>query len=83
MKWIFLKENEQCSIILQKTDGTKMDFSYTDMIKELYDEKKIEEAEFEGDFSEEEKESVKVLIDEINNHTRDFFGHENEKRAEM
>ena len=83
MKWIFSKENEQCKIILQKTDGTKMDFSYINMIKELYEEKKIDEAEFEGDFSEGEKESVKALIDEINNHTRDFFGQENETSGEM
>lgn len=83
MKWIFSKENEQCKIILQKTDGTKMDFSYINMIKELYEEKKIEEAEFEGDFSEGEKESVKALTDEINNHTRDFFGQENETSREM
>lgn len=83
MKWIFLKENEQCKIILQKTDGTKMDFSYINMIKELYEEKKIEEAEIEGDFSEGEKESVKALIDEINNHTRDFFGQENKTSGEV
>lgn len=83
MKWIFSKENEQCKIILQKTDGTKMDFSYINMIKELYEEKKIDEAEFEGDFSEGEKESVKALIDEINNHTREFFEPKEEKMAEV
>lgn len=82
MKWIFSKENEQCKIILQKTDGTKMEFSYIDMIKELYEEKEIEEAEFEGDFSEGEIESVKALIDEINNHTREFF-EPKEKMAEV
>ena len=60
-----------------------MDFSYINMIKELYEEKKIGEAEFEGDFSEGEKESVKTLIDEINNHTRDFFGQDNETSGEM
>ena len=73
MKWIFSKENDQCSIILQKTDGNQMDFSYIDMIKELYVERKIEEPEFEGDFTNEEQESVKELIGEINRHTRDFF----------
>ena len=80
MKWIFLKENDQCSIFLQKTDGTKMDFSYIDMMKELYVERKIGEAEFVGEFTDGEKDSVKVLIDEINNHTRDFFEQE-EKEA--
>ena len=77
MKWIFSKEDEQCSIILQKTDGTKIDFSYIDMIKELYEERKIEAADFEGDFTDGEQESVKTLIDEINNHTQDFFEQDN------
>lgn len=53
------------------------------MIKELYEEKKIDEAEFEGDFSEGERESVRALIAEINNHTCDFFGQENEVNGEM
>ena len=73
MKWIFSKENEQCRIILQKTDGTETNFSYIDMIKEIYEQKKIEEAEFKGEFSEGEKKSVKALIDEINRHTKEFF----------
>ena len=62
MKWIFSKENEQCKIILQKTDGTKTEFSYINMIKELYEEKKIDEAEFEGDFSEGEKEFTAIAV---------------------
>lgn len=76
MKWIFSKENDQCNIILQKTDGTQMDFSYIDMIKELYVERKIDEPEFEGDFTEGEQESVKVLVNEINSHTCDFYEQE-------
>lgn len=82
MKWIFSKENEQCKVIIQKTDGTETDFSYVDMIKELYEEKRIEEAEFEGVFTEGEKESVKALIDEINRHTLDFFVQDNAKNEE-
>jgi len=82
MKWIFTKENDQCNIILQKADGSKIDFSYIDMIKELYEEQKIEEAEFEGDFTDEEQESVKLLINEINSHTREFFEQEEEECIE-
>lgn len=82
MKWIFSKEDEQCSIILQKTDGTKIDFSYIDMIKELYEERKIEVADFEGDFTDGEQESVKTLIDEINKHTQDFFEQNNSEISE-
>ena len=73
MKWIFLKENEEYKIMLQKTDGTKIDFSYVDMIKALYEEKKMELAEFEGDFLEGEQESVNALVNEINKITENFF----------
>lgn len=82
MKWIFTKENDQCSIVLEKADGSKIDFSYIDMIKELYEEQKIEKAEFEGDFTEEEKGSVNLLIDEINSHTREFFDQEEKECIE-
>lgn len=73
MKWIFMKENEECKIRLRETDGTEVDFSYVEMIKVLYEEKKIEVAEFQGDFSEKERESVNLLIDEINKHAEAFF----------
>lgn len=82
MKWIFSKENEKCSVILQKTDGINIDFSYIDMIKELYKERKIEEPNFEGEFADGEQESVKTLIDEINRHTQDFFEQGNSENGE-
>lgn len=39
----------------------------------LYTNKKLETAVFEGDFSDEEKNSVNSLINEINNHVTSFF----------
>ena len=83
MKWIFLKKNEQCSIALQKADGTKMDFSYIDMMKELYVERKIEEPEFVGNFTDGEQESIKVLVDEINSHTQVFFEQAEKETTEV
>ena len=77
MRWIFAKENEECNVKLQKTDGTNIDFSYIEMIKELYEEKRIDLAEFKGDFSESEKESVNLLIEEINRHAQDFLRDDN------
>lgn len=77
MKWIFAKENEECNVRLQKADGSNIDFSYIEMIKELYEEKKFDLAEFEGDFSEAEKESVNLLIEEINRHAQDFLRDDN------
>ncbi len=80
MKWIFKKEDEECKVFLRKTNKADMDFSYIDMVKALYEEKQIESAEFEGDFSDDEKESVNLLIDEINKHAHNFFELANEER---
>ncbi len=67
-----------CDVLIEQvTDETKINFSYIDMIKELYEERKIEAANFESDFTDGEQESVKALIDEINKHTQDFFEQDN------
>lgn len=65
MKWIFLKKNEECYIKINE-NGEKKDFSYIEMIKRLYEKEKLEEPEYEGDFSEGEIESVNQLIKDIN-----------------
>lgn len=39
----------------------------------LYTNKKLETAVFERDFSDDEKNSVNFLINEINNHVTSFF----------
>lgn len=74
MKWILRKENDECLIKVKKQEGgEEKDFSYIDMIKDLYENKRIEPAEYDGDFSEKEKESLDELIKDINIHIQTFF----------
>lgn len=73
MKWIFRKDNEECIVKVKSDEGQEYDFSYIEMIKELYENKKLEDVEFEGEFSENEKKSVDELVSAINEHVINFF----------
>ena len=75
MKWILKKQDEDCSIKVYDNEE-KIDFSYIEMIKQLYLKQKIEEPEYEGEFSDDEKESIQELIKEINIHVDNFFANE-------
>lgn len=81
MKWILKKENDECSIKAKSDDG-EIPFSYIEMIKELYENKKLEAVEYDGDFSETEKESVDFLVNDINEHVRNFFENNEENLSE-
>ena len=79
MKWILRKENNEYSIKIKKGEEEEKDFSYIEMIKELYENKELEPIEYEGQFSQSEKESVDELISDINRHVLAFFEHESVK----
>lgn len=81
MKWKLKKENDEYSIKVKINDEEKA-FSYIEMIKELYENKKLEDAEYDGDFSDTEKESVDSLVNDINEHVQNFFEHTNENSCE-
>lgn len=50
---------------IDKDDSTS-EFSYIEMVKRLYEDKKAEDPEFAGEFTDEEKSSVVSLISDIN-----------------
>lgn len=81
MKWILKKENDECSIKVE-SDGDVMPFSYIEMVKNLYENKNLETAEYDGDFSETEKESIDSLVNAINEHVNNFFQHDDENCSE-
>ena len=82
MKWILRKENDECSIKV-KSDGDEIPFSYIEMIKDLYENKNLEAVEYDGDFSETEKESIDSLVNDINEHVNKFFQHDENSSEEM
>ena len=65
MKLIFIKDEEENIIVKFKDGDKKEEFSYSEMVKRLYDERIIETAELEGDFSPEEEDSINKLVEEI------------------
>jgi len=65
MKLKFIKnddENIHVKIIIKQTER---DFSYVEMIKQLYAKETLEPSEFNGDFSEEEQGSLISLVQQI------------------
>ncbi|MGI1678071.1 MAG: hypothetical protein K6L75_05020 [Cellvibrionaceae bacterium] len=73
MKLVF-KKNDKHEISVLSSDGESTnEFNYIDMIKKLIALKKMQEPEFEGDFSESEKDSVLSMINHINQEVTDFY----------
>lgn len=78
MKLVFNKNEEQEISVLFKIGANTTEFSYIHMIKKLIDVKSMEEPEFEGDFSDAEKESVRSMISHINREVTEFYSEEEE-----
>lgn len=65
MKLSFNKQSDG-EITVHFRNGADIEqFSYSMMVKKIYDEKKIEDAEILGEFSEIEQESIRSLINEL------------------
>lgn len=80
MKWKLKKENDECSIKVKMNDDEEIPFSYIEMIKMLYENKELEATEYEGDFSETEKESVDLLVNDINVYVQAFFERDSDNK---
>lgn len=78
MKLVFKKnEKQEISVLSRDVDNTT-DFNYIDMIKKLIDVKELEEPEFNGEFSDSEKDSVLTMINHINQEVGDFYSDNDE-----
>lgn len=82
MKWIFRKENDECMVRLKGSQGEESDFSYINMMKVIYQERELQEPEFDDGFSDEEKESILNLVKDINNSIKSFFARQGEETSE-
>ena len=65
MQLSFNKSIDGSIIVELKGEKGNEDFSYSRMIKEMYDDKSVENAEIKGDFSEKEIESIEKLVEEL------------------
>ncbi len=71
MKLVFRKNDQEEITVLQSFDSDERDFVYTDMIKVLIGDGKLEEPVVEGDFTEEEMRSINNMVNEINKVTKE------------
>lgn len=65
MKIGFKKENDEMQVFFIEGEQ-EIEFKYDVLLKELYENKKIEMDSLQGDFTEKEKDDIKSLIDDIN-----------------
>lgn len=80
MKLVFKKNGEMNISVLFKDGVNESQFDYIIMIKDLISTKKLEDPEFEGDFSDAEKDSVRDMIKNINREVKVFC--ENSKESQ-
>ena len=73
MKLKFYKEegNDYVKIVTQ--DGRELEFDYIEMIRHIYNDKRIEEPDIDAQYSEDEANSIKVLISDITESIETLF----------
>jgi hypothetical protein len=71
MKLVFRKNDQEEITIFQLSDGKEQIFVYTNMIKALIKDGKLEEPIVEGAFTEEEMRSIKKMVADINKETEE------------
>lgn len=73
MKLKFYKEEGNNHVKIVTQDGDELEFDYIEMIRYIFNDKKIEEADISNQYSEEEADSIKGLIYEISERVETLF----------
>ncbi|MCZ6111117.1 hypothetical protein [Campylobacter ureolyticus] len=73
MKLKFYKEEENDYVKIVTQDGKELEFDYIEMIRHIFNYKKIEEADIDAQYSEDEANSIKVLISDISESIKTLF----------
>ena len=73
MKLKFYKEGENDYIKIITQDGEELEFDYIEMIRHIFNDKKIEDADITGEYSVEEANSIKKLISDISGTVETLF----------
>lgn len=79
MKLKFYKEegNDYVKIVTQ--DGKELEFDYIEMIRHIYNDKRMEEPDIDSQYSEDEANSIKVLISDITDSIETLFNADEDK----
>lgn len=70
MKLVFRKNNQEVITVLQSCNGEERPFVYTDIIKALIKDGKLELPTLEGTFTDEEQRSINDMVNKINIETK-------------
>lgn len=73
MKLKFYKEKDNDYVKIITQDGNELEFDYIEMIRHIFNDKKIEEADIDDQYSEEEANSIKTLISDISETVKALF----------
>ena len=73
MKLRFYKEEDNDYVKIITEDGNELEFDYIEMIRHIFNDKKIEEADIDDQYSEEEANSIKTLISDISETVEALF----------
>lgn len=73
MKLKFYKEEDSDYVKIITEDGNELEFDYIEMIRHIFNDKKIEEADIDDQYSEEEANSIKTLISDISETVEALF----------
>lgn len=76
MRLVFRKNDKHEISVVSKGGDVETEFNYIRMVKKLIDTKQLEAPEFDGEFSESEKESVRSMIYHINREAAEFYSDE-------
>mgnify|MGYP003363173236 FL=1 len=73
MKLKFYKEKDNDYVKIITQDGNELEFDYIEMIRHIFNDKKIDEADIDDQYSEEEMNSIKTLISDISETVEALF----------
>ena len=73
MKLKFYKEEDNDYVKIITQDGNELEFDYIEMIRYIFNDKKIDEADIDDQYSEEEMNSIKTLISDISETVEALF----------
>lgn len=73
MKLKFYKEEDNDYVKIITQDGNELEFDYIEMIRHIFNDKKIEEADIADQYSEEEVNSIKTLISDVSGTVEELF----------
>ena len=79
MKLKFYKEEDNDYVKIITEDGNELEFDYIEMIRHIFNDKKIEEADIDDQYSEEEANSIKTLISDISETVEALFNTDDAK----